>query len=91
MMTTDAPTTESMKIDKIPVNTVPSEIEKLIIWAFGKSIIEFEATLYEKFHLISGDIVLGKNEFIWHLENMEERGVLKSITFKGIRSWSRYR
>ncbi|MFW9851161.1 MAG: hypothetical protein ACFFF4_18695, partial [Candidatus Thorarchaeota archaeon] len=86
MMTTHVPTTDSTKVDKIPVNTVPSEVEKLIIWAFGKSIIEFEATLYEKFHLISGDIVLGKNEFVWHLENMEERHILKSITYKGIRS-----
>ncbi len=78
-----------MDIDEIPVNTVPQEVENLILWAFGKSIIEFEATLYEKFHLISKDIVLGKNEFLWHLENMEERGVLKSCEFKGIHSWSR--
>ena len=88
-MTSDAPTIEAQDIDKVPVNTVPQEVEQLILWAFGKSIIEFEATLYEKFHLISEEIVLGKNEFLWHLENMEERGVLKSSEFKGIRSWSR--
>ncbi|MHA1907741.1 MAG: hypothetical protein ACW98Y_10645 [Candidatus Thorarchaeota archaeon] len=89
MMTSDAPTIESMDIDSIPVNTVPPEVEKLILWSFGKSIIEFEATLYEKFHILSEEIVLSKNEFLWHLENMAERHVLKSITFKGIPSWSR--
>ena len=76
-------------IEKIPVNTVPPEIEELILWAFGNAIIEFEATLYEKFHILSGEIVIGKNEFRWYLENMEERGIVASSEFKGIRSWSK--
>ena len=59
------------------------------MWAFGKAIIEFEATLYQKFHILSGDIVVGKNEFRWHLENMEERGFLASSEYKGVSSWSR--
>ncbi|MHA1940056.1 MAG: hypothetical protein ACXABV_02095 [Candidatus Thorarchaeota archaeon] len=72
-----------------PPNTVPHQVEDLIMWAFGKAIIEFEATLYQKFHLLSGDIVVGKNEFRWHLENMKERGLLASSEYKGVPSWSR--
>jgi len=88
-MMTDARTLDLSNIHKVPNSTVPPEVEQKILWAFGKSIIEFEVTLYEKFHLLSKEIVLGKNEFLWHLENMEERGILKSCKFKGIRSWSR--
>ena len=87
----DAREIESFNIHEIPVNTVPPEIERIIIWSFGHSIIEFESVLYEKFHIIAKDFVVGKNEFLWHLENMEERGVLVSSKFKGVRSWSRLR
>jgi len=60
----DAREIKSISIQNIPVNTVPSEIERIIIWSFGHSIIDFESVLYEKFHLISKDIVVGKNEFL---------------------------
>lgn len=75
---------------EVPPSTVPPQIEDLILWAFGKSIIEFEATLFHKFHLLSGDIVLSKKEFRWHLENMKARGLVFSSEFEGVRSWSRY-
>ena len=75
---------------QVPLRTVPPEIEQKILWAFGHSIIEFEATLYEKFHILSGDIVLSMNDFRWHLENMEERGLVVATRFKGIRSWNRF-
>ena len=88
-MTTDARTFDLSNIYKVPKSTVPPEIEQKILWAFGDSIIEFEAALYEKLHLMAEDIVLGMNEFRWHLENMEERGILKSSEFRGVRSWSR--
>ena len=80
---------ESIEPPLAPPNTVPPQIEDLILWAFGKALIEFEATLYHKFHLLSGNIVCGKNEFRWHLQNMEERGLLKSTEYKGVPSWSR--
>lgn len=76
-------------IPQVPPNTVPPEVEDLILWAFGKAIIEFEATLFQKFNLLCGDIILNKNEFQWHLKNMEERGLVKSSEFRGVRSWSR--
>lgn len=80
---------ESIEPPLAPPNTVPPQVEELIMWAFGKAIIEFEATLYHKFHLLSGDIVVGRNEFRWHLQNMEERGILASSEYKGVPSWSR--
>ncbi|MFW9885543.1 MAG: hypothetical protein ACFFEX_14240 [Candidatus Thorarchaeota archaeon] len=72
-----------------PPNTVPPQVEELILLAFGKASIQFEATLYQKFHHISGDIIIGLNEFRWHLQNMEERGLLISSMMKGEPSWSR--
>ena len=72
-----------------PSSTVPPKVEELIIWAFGKATTEFEATLYRKFHLLSEDIIVGIKEFRWHLQNMEERGLLISSMMKGEPSWSR--
>jgi hypothetical protein len=80
---------ESADIDETPVNTVPPRIEDLILMTFGKSIIDFEATLYGKFHRISAEFILQKQEFLSHLENMEERKILKSCDFNGVRTWRR--
>ncbi|MFW9965865.1 MAG: hypothetical protein ACFFEA_01800 [Candidatus Thorarchaeota archaeon] len=73
---------ESIEPPLAPPNTVSPQVEELIMWAFGKTLIEFGATLYQKFHILSGNIIIVKNEFRWHLENMEERGLLKSSDFK---------
>ena len=89
MVLLDARPSEAKEPILAPPNTVPPQVEELILWAFGKSIIEFEVTLYQKFHIISGDIICGRNKFRWHLENMEARGILKSSEYKGIPSWSR--
>jgi hypothetical protein len=86
---TEARTKDSENKQQIPPNTVPPEVEQKILWSFGNAIIEFESTLYEKFRIISGGIILSMNEFRWHLENMEERGILVSSKFLGLRSWSR--
>ncbi len=86
---TEARTKDLENKEQIPPRTVPPEIEQKILWAFGNAIIEFESTLYEKFHIISGGIILSKNDFLWHLENMEERRILVSSKFLGMRSWSR--
>jgi hypothetical protein len=85
----DARTIDLSSINQIPSSTVPPEIEQKILWAFGESIIELETTLYEKFHILSGDIVLNMVEFRWHLENMESRLLVVSSEFKGVRYWSR--
>ena len=85
----DARTIDLSRVLEVPKSTVPPEIEQRILWAFGKSIIEFEATLYKKFQLIANEIILSMNDFREHLENMEARGLVASSDFEGIRSWSR--
>ncbi|MFW9908453.1 MAG: hypothetical protein ACFFEF_07750 [Candidatus Thorarchaeota archaeon] len=87
-MPPDARTIHLSNVHKVPKSTVSPEIEQKILWAFGKARTEFESTLYQKFHLLSKDIVLSMNEFRWHLENMEERGLITSGEFRGIKSWS---
>ncbi|MGY5875919.1 MAG: hypothetical protein RTU30_09250 [Candidatus Thorarchaeota archaeon] len=72
-----------------PKSTVPPEVEEKILLAFGNAIVELERNLYQKFHIMSGDIVLGKNEFRWHLENMEARGLICSSEYDEVRSWSK--
>jgi hypothetical protein len=57
--------------------------------AFGNSVVVDEKDLYDMFNVISGDINLKPVEFIWHLENMEERGLVAFSVFEGVRSWRR--
>ena len=75
--------------EKIVLSTVPPLVEDAIILSFGHSIIEFEATLYEKFLHITKGLVVNCQEFKDHLGNMEERGLVRSVEFLGNRGWSR--
>jgi hypothetical protein len=70
------------------VNTVPPEIEDTILLSFGHAIVEFEETLYKKFQHLTRGIVLNKREFIEHLENMEQRGIVVSGIFLGKKCWA---
>ena len=70
------------------VSTVPPEVEETILTSFGNAIVEFEETLYVKFLSLTRGIVLTKREFIEHLENMEERGIVVSGIFLGKRCWA---
>ena len=69
-------------------STVPPEIENKILMAFGNKIVVEERELYDMFHLISGDIQLTPIEFVWYLENMEERGLVAS-SVDVVRSWTK--
>ena len=75
--------------EQIVLSTVPPLIEDTIILSFGHSIIDFEATLYEKFLHITKGLVITCQEFKEHLANMEERGLVMSVEFLGKRGWSR--
>ena len=75
--------------EKIILSTVPPMIEDAILLSFGHSIIEFEATLYEKFLQLTKGVVVTCQEFKEHLANMEEREILVSSEFIGKRCWSR--
>lgn len=84
-MKTDARTIEPSEDDSIE-STVPPVIENKILMAFGNSVVVEERELYDMFHVISGDIQLTPIEFVWYLENMEERGLVAS-SIDVVRSW----
>lgn len=64
--------------------------EETIIRSFGWAIIEFEATLYQKFLLMSADSSLVTEEqFKKHLLQMEARGLVASLDFQGKRVWKK--
>jgi hypothetical protein len=83
------PFTELKEIDEPEVmSTVPPEVEELILSSFGHAIIEFEATLYQKFLVLTKGLVVTCLEFKEHLANMEERGIVTSIIFLGKPGWA---
>jgi hypothetical protein len=75
--------------EQIVLSTVPPFIEDTILQSFGHSIIDFEATLYEKFLHITRGLVITCQEFKDHLNNMEERGLIVSADFLGKRCWAK--
>jgi hypothetical protein len=75
--------------EQIVLSTVPPVIEDAIILSFGHSIIEFEATLYEKFLRLTRGVLVTCQEFKEHLENMKERGLIVSSEFMEKRCWSK--
>jgi len=80
---------ETPKGEQIVLSTVPPQIEDAILLSFGNSIIDFEATLYEKFLIVTNGLIVSCQEFKGHLENMEERGLVVSAEFLGKRCWAR--
>ncbi len=81
--------TEYNEIEQPEVkNTVPPEIEDMILLSFGHAILEFEATLYQKFLRITNGLVVTCREFQDHLKNMEERGIVNLTEFLGKRCWT---
>lgn len=81
--------TEYNEIEQPEVkSTVPPEIEETILLSFGHAILEFEATLYQKFLRITNGLVVTCREFQGYLKNMEERGVVISTEFLGKRCWT---
>lgn len=80
---------EAYNGEQIVLSTVPPLVEDAILLSFGHAILDFEATLYEKFlHLTKGLVVTCK-EFKEHLKNMEERGLIISAEFMGKQCWAR--
>lgn len=75
--------------EQIVLSTVPPLIEDAIILSFGHSMIDFEATLYEKFLHLTNGLVTTCQEYKDHLKNMEERGLIDSVEFLGKRCWAR--
>ncbi len=65
------------------------EKDTLVLWSFGKSLVEFEESLYKKHRIIIGDEALSKKEFLLRLVSMERRGIVRSGRLMGLRTWSR--
>lgn len=82
---------EAYNGEQIVLSTVPPQIEDTIILSFGHAILEFEATLYEKFLRLTNGIVVTCQGFKEHLKNMEERNLIVSAEFLGKQCWARNR
>ncbi len=83
------PFIEFKEIDEPEVkSTVPPDVEDKILLAFGNAIYEFEATLYQKFLMLTKGLVVTCLQFKEHLRNMEERGIVTSIEFLGKPGWA---
>ncbi|MFX1481756.1 MAG: hypothetical protein ACFFCP_01055 [Promethearchaeota archaeon] len=80
---------EAYNGEQIVLSTVPPLVEDAILLSFGHAILEFEATLYEKFLHLTNGVVVTCIEFRDHLRNMEERGLIVSGEFLGKRCWSK--
>ena len=66
------------------------EIEIGIVGAFGWSIIEFEAVLFQKFLVMSGPTSLTTEDmFRQYLRNMEAKGYVSPLEFQGRKAWKR--
>lgn len=82
---------EAYNGEQIVLSTVPPLVEDAIILSFGNAILEFEATLYEKFLRLTKGLVVTCQEFKDHLKNMEERELIVSAEFLGKQCWARNR
>jgi hypothetical protein len=66
------------------------EIEIGIVSAFGWSVIEFEAVLFQKFLVMSGPTSLTTEDmFRNYLRNMEAKGYVSPLEFQGRKAWKR--
>jgi glutamyl/glutaminyl-tRNA synthetase len=66
------------------------EIEIALVRAFGWSIIEFEASLFQKFLVMSApSSLMTEDMFRKHMKNMEAKGYVAPVDFQGKRAWKR--
>ncbi|MCK5389812.1 MAG: hypothetical protein KAJ36_04945 [Candidatus Thorarchaeota archaeon] len=69
---------------------IEREIEIAVVRAFGWSIIEFEAVLFQKFLIMSAPrSLMPEDIFRKHLKTMEAKGYLSPVEFQGKRAWKR--
>jgi hypothetical protein len=66
------------------------EIEIGIVSAFGWSVIEFEAALFQKFLVMSGPMsLITQDMFQKYLLKMEAKGYVSPLEFQGRKAWKR--
>ena len=73
---------------KLETELVENEIELGIIRSFGWSIIEFEASLFQKFLQLSAPAsIITEHDFKKHLKEMHSKGYVSPLEFQGKRAW----
>ncbi|MFW9843438.1 MAG: hypothetical protein ACFFEV_02560 [Candidatus Thorarchaeota archaeon] len=66
------------------------EIELAVVRAFGWSVIEFEAVLFQKYLLMSAaSSLMTEDMFKKQLKSMEAKGYISPVDFQGKRAWKR--
>ena len=74
----------------LDANDLDREIEIGIVSAFGWSIIEFEAVLFQKFLVMSGPTsLITEDMFRKYLMKMEAKGFVAPVDFQGKKAWKR--
>ncbi|MHA2378294.1 MAG: hypothetical protein ACXADS_03385 [Candidatus Thorarchaeota archaeon] len=67
---------------------IENEIELSIIRSFGWAIIEFEASLFQKYLHLSGPAsIITEHDFKKHLKEMHSKGYISPLDFQGKRAW----
>ncbi len=73
---------------RLESDLVENEIELGIIRSFGWSIIEFEASLFQKFlHISAPASIITEQDFKKHLNEMHSKGYISPLDFQGKRAW----
>ena len=65
------------------------ELYEEVLWAFGKSLVDFESDLYIKFHTIQTRFIFDQDSFHEVLMRMEHSNIIKSGSFLGMRTWTK--
>jgi len=69
---------------------IEREIEIAVVRAFGWSIIEFEAILFQKYLVMSAvSSLMTEDMFRKRLKDMEAKGYITPVDFQGKRAWKR--
>ncbi len=74
--------------DRLEPGDYEKEIEVNIVRAFGWSIIEFEAVLFQKYlHMSGPSSVMLEGDFKKHLKEMHAKGLVSPLQFQGKKAW----
>ena len=75
-------------IDKVAPDELGKGVEVDIIRSFGWAIIEFEASLYQKYLQLSGaNSIITEPQFKRFLMEMHAKGYISPLDFQGKRAW----
>ena len=74
----------------LDANDLEREVEIGVVSAFGWAVIEFEATLFQKYLLMSApSSLITEDMFRRFLKDMEAKGYVAPVDFQGKKAWKR--